>query len=482
MTRTIGSYFFWPKGRKAPAPSNNTPQSEDDNTRSRLRASVQAWPQASKPSSDEMKTNQALSNPVPSMWPQGLDEMQQCFWIEDNLKRASQQLCNCSDRLDVMRLSAMRIRHDLEVIQSNLKALNEKESRRRQRKAEQAIVKERLVVGPGEAVTFQTRPLGWEPAPLVLTLSTSVRNNPGETSWSGQDHAEISPASTVVVDDLVSADGAIRAKPGEDQSGGVQSTMLTEDPALLSPPTTPLISAVEAKIAAESTDQARIELGQTEKQDEQSVEVDCRKDEEPVAEPELGREPKLTQGQETVQRPMTPPATTRVDQTEAEPIQQPIAVPESTEVERSQSVEPKQEPTRQPMAISRPPSPPASSIGDEPPRTPSTPSSIRAMPGKLDRARTAELFDQAAKMAAVTPPETPSVKVFPGRKGDAPVLKRLKSSGALAAAAAAATAGTVSRTTVAMPSTQAKLSSFPPTTKSNKVQERIQFFSKMQKT
>lgn len=100
--RPIGSYFGWTRGSGS---RNSTPT----DTPSRRVSQQLLW--------DATSTDERLS-PF-----RGLDGMQECFWIEDNLRHTGRKLDTCSERLNRMSDSAIHIRKELEDLQSILASM-----------------------------------------------------------------------------------------------------------------------------------------------------------------------------------------------------------------------------------------------------------------------------------------------------------------------------------------------------------------------
>lgn len=100
--RPIGSYFGWTRGSDS---RNSTPT----DTPSRRVSQQLLW--------DATSTDERLS-PF-----RGLDGMQECFWIEDNLRHTGRKLDTCSERLNRMSDSAIHIRKELEDLQNILASM-----------------------------------------------------------------------------------------------------------------------------------------------------------------------------------------------------------------------------------------------------------------------------------------------------------------------------------------------------------------------
>lgn len=64
--------------------------------------------------------------PLPTQPARGLGELQEGFWLEDNLHRTASQLNHCSNQLDNMQGSAAEVRQELEGLQVELELLKKK--------------------------------------------------------------------------------------------------------------------------------------------------------------------------------------------------------------------------------------------------------------------------------------------------------------------------------------------------------------------
>ncbi|KAG8162547.1 hypothetical protein KVR01_008312 [Diaporthe batatas] len=64
--------------------------------------------------------------PLPIQSATGLGELQEFFWLEDNLHRTTSQLDRCSNQLDKIHGSAAEVRRELEGLQSELELLQKK--------------------------------------------------------------------------------------------------------------------------------------------------------------------------------------------------------------------------------------------------------------------------------------------------------------------------------------------------------------------
>lgn len=64
--------------------------------------------------------------PLPTQSARGLGELQECFWLEDGLKRTTAQLDRCSTQLDQIHGSAAEVRQELEGLQVELGLLQKK--------------------------------------------------------------------------------------------------------------------------------------------------------------------------------------------------------------------------------------------------------------------------------------------------------------------------------------------------------------------
>lgn len=136
MVRNFRAYFSWNKNSlPSPSPSESrtqTPTPDDKSVRS-VTPSLKAWGRSPHNPKEDAHRQQIISWRAehnlgedivsPPQRRQGLDELQECFWIKDNLVRTDHQVTACSKRLDQMQDSAIRIRHELESIQAELAAL-----------------------------------------------------------------------------------------------------------------------------------------------------------------------------------------------------------------------------------------------------------------------------------------------------------------------------------------------------------------------
>ncbi|KAJ4388027.1 hypothetical protein N0V93_008632 [Gnomoniopsis smithogilvyi] len=110
--RPIGSYFGWARGSDS---RTSTPAPDDLHPR---RTSRQlSW---------QKSPSEGKKPPFRS-----LDGLQECFWIEDNLRHTGRQLDTCSERLHGMCDSASRIREELEDLKRMLAAMRTKGGARR---------------------------------------------------------------------------------------------------------------------------------------------------------------------------------------------------------------------------------------------------------------------------------------------------------------------------------------------------------------
>lgn len=100
--RPIGSYFGWTRG-------SDSRTSTPTDTPSRRVSTQILW--------ESSPTEERLS-PF-----RGLDGMQECFWIEGNLRHTGRQLDTCSERLNRMSDSAIHIRKELEDLQRILASM-----------------------------------------------------------------------------------------------------------------------------------------------------------------------------------------------------------------------------------------------------------------------------------------------------------------------------------------------------------------------
>lgn len=64
--------------------------------------------------------------PLPTHSARGLGDLQECFWLEDGLKRTTAQLDRCSSQLDQIHGSAAEVRQELEGLQVELGLLQKK--------------------------------------------------------------------------------------------------------------------------------------------------------------------------------------------------------------------------------------------------------------------------------------------------------------------------------------------------------------------
>lgn len=102
--RPIGSYFGWTRG-------SDSKTSTPTDTPSRRVSQRVLWDAASP-------TDERQLSPF-----RGLDGMQECFWIEDNLRHTGRQLDTCSAKLHRMSDSAIHIRKELEDLQKILASI-----------------------------------------------------------------------------------------------------------------------------------------------------------------------------------------------------------------------------------------------------------------------------------------------------------------------------------------------------------------------
>lgn len=125
----IGSYFSWARGSRSrpttPAPSDRY-SGRVTRTPSWQEAAIGDKQERYGRDVDSYRTRMR-SGERPIMSPvRGLDALQECFWIEDNLRLTGRRLDLCSDRLDQMRDSAALIRQDLEDFQSLLASMEKR--------------------------------------------------------------------------------------------------------------------------------------------------------------------------------------------------------------------------------------------------------------------------------------------------------------------------------------------------------------------
>lgn len=100
--RPIGSYFGWSRG-------SDSKTSTPTDTPSRRVSTQILW---------ESSPTEGRLSPF-----RGLDGMQECFWIEGNLRHTGRQLDTCSERLNRMSDSAIHIRKELEDLQKILASM-----------------------------------------------------------------------------------------------------------------------------------------------------------------------------------------------------------------------------------------------------------------------------------------------------------------------------------------------------------------------
>lgn len=144
MRLPFGSYFLWSRNTTGKEVSTDTPTLEKRTPRSATNPQLcletfevarrSGDPQQNRPWRAEASLGEArVSSAVPRR-PRDAAQLQECdqhINIEDDLHRAGHRLDNCSDRLDQMHSSAVRIRRELEDLQAALTSLATRESNTR---------------------------------------------------------------------------------------------------------------------------------------------------------------------------------------------------------------------------------------------------------------------------------------------------------------------------------------------------------------
>lgn len=123
----INSYFSW--GRRS-GPRASTPSSLEDASHARSLSSAPTTPSTG----GRQKTSQRLLRSRPSenvinasATPRrGPDEVHECFSIENNLRKTRHRLDACAFQIDIMQISAINIRQDLESLQRALASMGER--------------------------------------------------------------------------------------------------------------------------------------------------------------------------------------------------------------------------------------------------------------------------------------------------------------------------------------------------------------------
>lgn len=210
MVLPIGSYFSWARGAE-PKPPAPTPE---DRYSRRITRNL-SWQQPATGDKQErygqlvgsMRMGKKLGErPVTLSLPtRGLDGLQECVRIEDNLRRTSRHLDTCSERIDEMRDSAIHIRQELEGLQQLLATMGKKAVRRDTVHvgAEDFVIKRVGVVDdpterPPSATPqrVESHPAQCSPVQQTMAESPQVESPPVEPIQTQQIPAQESPAES----------------------------------------------------------------------------------------------------------------------------------------------------------------------------------------------------------------------------------------------------------------------------------------------